>query len=79
MSRLLKADIEWREKQEEWLSSTSVIDLAIHMIGYHPSDLENNFESALEYDYDIDTINKLILILNSRWGMEMRLLEEEEE
>ena len=68
-----------KTREYMFLRDTRVIDLAIHMIGYHPSDLEGNFESALEYDYDMDTINKLILVLNSRWGMEMRLLESEEE
>ena len=66
-------------REKMFLRNTRVIDLAIHMIGYHPIELEANFQSALEYDYDIDTINKLILVLNSRWGMEMRLLESEEE
>ena len=49
------------------------------MIGYYPIDLEANFQSALNFGHDVDTINRLMLVLNSRWGMEMRLLESEEE
>ena len=73
MSRLNQT----REKM--FLRDTRVIDLAIHMIGYYPIDLEANFQSALNFGHDVDTINRLMLVLNSRWGMEMRLLESEEE
>ena len=68
-----------RTREKMFLRDTRVIDLAIHMIGYYPIELEANFQSALDFGHDVGTINKLILVLNSRWGMEMRLLESEEE
>ncbi len=68
-----------KTRESMFLRDTRVIDLAIHMIGYNAFELEANFQSALDSGHDVGTINRLMLVLNSRWGMEMRLLESEEE